>query len=259
MGATEKKKYNQQYDQFTNQLNGQVAGQTGQGQAYGDMTRDALTKYDSAAYSNIDPGAVGRQRGMGEAGMAGYAGMVGGLYNNPGYSGGEQRQMRLGVTAPVSAAFRTGQAQMGRNGAATGNMGAANAHISEMAREKSRTMGGMLSGLYGQFGDARRQDQQFATQAQGQIPGMATGMMGQEAQQLANAQPIAQTIAGQQANANQLAQGYMGQKGQLLDQQKQLAQQPGFWSQLAMAGMSGAGAALSGPLGNIGKAKQAAV
>lgn len=230
MASKEKKKYSQQYDQYMGQSQGYQNTLMDRGGAADTASTHALT-------AGLDPTAVSRMRGVQEQGIGDYGSMVSGLYAHPGYSDVEQRGMRLGITAPTSAAFNTGRADLARQGAASGNMGGAMAGSAELAREKARVLAPQLSGLQGKFGDARRADVGTAIGAQAQIPGMASQQIGQEQQQAG--------LLQNSANMNmQGATALSGQRVGMMDQLNQQAQKPGFWSQLAMAGMSTAGAAL---------------
>lgn len=245
MAKKEQKKYNQQYDEYTQGIN-QIQDTLGQraGQGY-NAGMDALSKYDSAAGQGFDGTAINRMRGVQEKGIGDYSSMVAGLYANPGYSSVEQRNMRGAVTQPTSAAFNTAGAQMQRRAAAQGNAGAGMAGSAEMAREKARTLSSGLAGLYGHFGDARRADLAGATQLQAAVPGMAGQQVGQEQAQTNMFQyPAQQLMQTSAANTGAQVNAFASKTG-VMDQLNGQAQKPGFWSQLAMAGMSGAGTALS--------------
>lgn len=245
MANQDKKKYQQQYDQFTgdNQMFDQdQAKRSADTRQWGNT---ALQTWGDYVGAGIDPQAINQARQTGQKGVADYSQMVGGLAANPGYSQQEQQAMRSGITNPVSAAFSTAQGQMARSAASSGNAGAAQANIMELGREKARTLAPMLSGLQGRFADARIQGQQAAITAQSAVPGMAGQQFNQEMTNTGQlAFPVQQLADQTQAtDANRL--NIQQQKLSGTDMQRQQANQPSFLKQLALAGIGGASQAAS--------------
>lgn len=212
-------------------VNGQLQGTTNEldyrNQPFADFMAPALQQYQDRTNA-MTPEA---------SGITDYSNMVKDQYAHPGYSDAEQAGMRNATGAPIASSFAAAQAAAKRSGVMTGTpTGTAGASSGDFARQRAQMMSTALGGLQKSFGDARIQGQQFATQAQAQVPQMNQNYLAQFQYPMNFAQgQYNQNMSNKISNTGQGIQQY-GQMGQL-------AAQPGLLKKMLVAGAQGTGQA----------------
>lgn len=210
----------------------------------------------------FNPGGVGAGNASADSGAKhqeeAFAGQTGALdsqhnaltdmYAHPGYTAGEQRDLKLSATEPIAGAYGSAAGQVGHHAALTGNsMGLIPAQA-QFARAKARDVSMAAHGASRDIADARVHGQEFATtgfgseaagRAQlgnnaGQIGVAGLDRVANERANVAAGLAPAQTLTGVYNTA-------LGGANQLQGQQFAQANQPGFLKQAALAGIQAAG------------------
>jgi hypothetical protein len=165
---------------------------------------------------------------------------------NPGYSAGEQRDIRLGAIAPVAGAYGSLSGETTNHAALTGNPNGWLPAQQEIARQKARDISLAGTGVAKSIADKRIEGSQHATAGYGteaagrsQVNADAENRLsGERANVNAGLLP-AQTLTPYFAGSNAAATD-------LQNPQYQNATAPGFLRQAALATISGGANTLTG-------------